>query len=230
MISVLICGAKGKMGKKVFECLQDNANIKAVCGIGKKDDFSNDDFPVFDDFKKVNKKIDVIVDFSSPSLTERTLEYALENKIPLCIFTTGIDKTTEKKIITSSKRIPVFYSSNTSVGINSISLILPELSKALNGFDVDIIEKHHRDKKDFPSGTAILLSKNLKNRKATFHSIRAGNAVGEHQIVFSGIDETVTITHQATDRKIFALGAIKAISFIIKKNKGLFDMQDLLKA
>ena len=248
MINLLISGALGRMGKKVFEASQNSDKVTAVGGVDIKEDLSNASFPVFADFNKVNQKIDVLVDFSSPTNLDNVLEFCLSNKIPAVLCATGYTEQQVEKVKAASKSIAIFRSGNMSLGVNVLIDLVKKAAAALYGFDVEIIEKHHNNKVDAPSGTALMLADAVKDvdsdkfnvygregicgkrkeKEIGIHAVRGGNIVGEHDVIFAGNFETVTLSHQATDRSVFAEGAVKAVIYLADKDSGLYDMNDVI--
>ena len=248
MINVLICGALGRMGKNVLNALNSSNKLIAKCGVDLVEDLSNPDFPIYDSIQKINEKIDVIIDFSSPKALDAILEFALKNNTPAVLCATGYSDEDINKINEASKSVALFRSGNMSLGVNILLDVVTKVAKALYGFDVEIIEKHHNNKVDAPSGTALMLADAVKqadpNKYYTYgregivgkrdkneigiHALRGGNIVGEHQVIFAGTDETVTISHQATDRAVFAIGAVKAAEYMADKKSGLYNMKDVL--
>lgn len=248
MIKLCIVGANGKMGKKVKENCANFNGISPVCGINKEENLTDKAFPIYDTFDKIKGKIDVIIDFSSPKVLENELDYCIKTKTPLVLCSTGLDEKDEEKVKLASKKIAIFRSANMSLGVNVLIELAKKAYSNLLGFDIEIIEKHHNQKKDAPSGTALMIANEIKkldnDKTFTFgrnglvgardkneigiHSIRGGNIVGEHQVIFAGESETITLTHEATDRAVFAVGAIKASLFIMNKKNGLFDMSDMI--
>lgn len=248
MINILISGANGKMGKKVKEAAFSFDNVKVVCGVDLIENFDNKDFPIYSNFNNVKEKIDVIIDFSAPSNLDNILNYISGKDIKAVLCATGYTDEMVAKIKNASKKNAIFRSSNMSLGVNVLIDVVKSACKNLYGFDIEIIEKHHNQKKDAPSGTALMLADAIKqeNKEKFYtygregivgardkneigiHAIRGGNIVGEHQVIFAGNDETLTFTHQATDRGVFANGAIKASMYISNKNNGLFDMSDMI--
>ena len=249
MVNVIINGALGRMGKKVKEAVLSFKDVNAVCGVDTREDFSDKDFPVYSSFDGVTEKADVIIDFSAPACLPSVLSYAEKNKTGAVICTTGLTESDVKLIENAAERIPVFRSANMSLGVNVLINLVKKAAELLCGFDVEIIEKHHNKKKDAPSGTALMIADEIKKvypekyyvygregicgaRKADeigIHAIRGGNVVGEHDVLFLGENETVTLSHQATDRGVFAVGAVKAAIFLSGKQNGLYDMSDILK-
>lgn len=248
MINAILCGSGGKMGKFVYNSAVKDGNINIVAGVDRVNNGEN--FPVFSDFSKINVKTDVIIDFSNPVLLDDLLEYAINNSIAVVIATTGYTDSQIEKIKKAAEKIPVFFTYNMSLGVNLICNLAKKAASILGDlFDVEIIEKHHNQKIDAPSGTAIMLanavnevfdgkmnyeydrhSKRQKRPKNEIgiHSIRGGTIVGEHDVIFAGQDEIVTISHQAFSKEVFAVGAVKAARFISKKPHGLYDMNSIL--
>ena len=237
----------GKMGGEVIKAAQKQEQCKIVCGFDKE--ASNQDFPIYSRLSDIKETVDVIIDFSVPVATFNILEYALKTKIPIVIATTGFSNEEIKKIEKYSKEIAIFKSSNMSVNINLMANILKKVAKVLKEDDIEIIETHHNRKIDSPSGTAIMLAdainkvfegekqynfqrmekreKRNKNQIG-FSSIRGGNIVGEHTVVFFGENETFEITHKAYSRQVFAEGALRAAEFIKNKQAGLYNMENIV--
>lgn len=248
MIKLLISGAKGKMGKKVYEACLGDSDIKAVCGVNIDEDFSNPDYPIYSSFANVKEEVDVIIDFSSPLALGGLLEFATKNGVPAVLCSTGYSEDDLANIKKASEKIAIFRSANMSLGVNVLIRAVKQVTSALSGFDIEIIEKHHNQKADAPSGTALMLANAVKEilpenyyvygregitgkrdkKEIGIHAIRGGNIVGEHDVIFAGENETLTFSHHASDRSVFANGAIKAAKYIANKKQGLFDMNDLL--
>lgn len=237
MIKVLINGINGKMGQVLQNEINNIDNMKVVAGISKNDNPEN-----------IKEKIDVIIDFSTPEGSLNILEYASKNNIPVVIATTGFTKEEQDKILEYSKNIPVFQSSNMSFEINLMCDMVAKLAKQLTNSDIEIVETHHRNKVDAPSGTALMLANSInenneydyvydrhsKKQKRTdkeigISSIRGGTEVGKHTVYFFGDNESFEITHTVNSRSIFAKGAIKAAEYLINKEKGFYNMKDLIK-
>lgn len=249
MVKILISGALGRMGKKVFEACQNNEQTKAVCGVDLIEDFSNSDFPIYSSFSAVKENPDVIIDFSSPLNLNNILDFATENGIPAVLCATGYDDENLNSIKIASKKTAIFRSANMSLGVNVLIDLVKRAAKTLYGFDVEIVEKHHNKKVDAPSGTALMLADGIKEiqkdkyytygrngkvgardvREIGIHAIRGGNIVGEHDVIFAGENEILTFSHQATDRGVFANGAVNAAIFLANKKIGVYDMNDLLR-
>ena len=248
MLKILLSGACGNVGRKITGICKNSEKYKIVCGVDRIS--SDTDFPVFDSFKNADTLSDVIIDFSNPSVLDGLLEYAVSNNIPCVLATTGYSEEQLKKIKEASKQIPIFFSANMSLGINLLCSLTKKASEVLgDDFDIEIIEKHHNQKLDAPSGTALMLAnavnsvnedkyiyeydRHSKRRKRPqneigIHSVRGGTIVGEHDVVFAGNDEVITLSHSAFSKEVFATGALKAAEFILDKQCGLYDMSDIL--
>lgn len=249
MTKVLLVGACGKMGRAVSGCIAALDDIEIVCGVDKAEVFSN--YPIYHDFNAVKEEVDVIIDFSHVSLLDSILDYAVKNNIPAVLATTGYDESQINRIHETSKIIPIFFTFNMSLGVNLLCSLAKKAAAILgDAFDIEIVEKHHNQKIDAPSGTAIMLanavndmfedqkhyeydrhSKRSKRSKSEIgiHSIRGGTIVGEHDVIFAGHDEVITLSHSAGSKEVFASGAIKAAKFISGKTAGLYDMKDVVK-
>lgn len=249
MTNIILCGAGGKMGKVISSGIKAYNDCKIVAGIDLYTDCAAD-FPVYNSFDKVTEKADVIIDFSNPALLDSLLDFAKLNKIPTVIATTGYSAEQTEKIKSASKEIPVFFSFNMSLGVNLLTALAKKAASILgDAFDVEIIEKHHNLKIDAPSGTAIMLanavnealddrmmytydrhSKREKRAKNEIgiHSVRGGTIVGEHDVIFAGHDEVITLSHHAASKEVFAEGAIKAAIFLADKPAGLYDMNNII--
>ena len=217
MSNLLICGALGRMGKKVYEASL-NSSLSAVCGVDRFEDKSNPNFPIYSSLNDVKEKIDVIIDFSAPASLPAILDYATKHNVPAILCATGYSAEDEKAVLEASKIVPLFRSANMSLGVNVLIDLVKKASAVLGDkFDIEIIEKHHNQKVDAPSGTALMLANAVKEvlpekfyvngregivGKRTkdeigIHAIRGGNIVGEHDVIFAGENETVTLSHQA---------------------------------
>lgn len=251
MLKMIISGCNGHMGHTVAQIAADDAEIEVVAGFDIKA-IKYDTFPVYADPMEFAGYADVVVDFSNPQALEGLLSYCATKKLPLVLCTTGHDEKQLDMIREASKKTPVFKSGNMSIGINlAIDLIKRAASFLGDGFDVEIIERHHRRKVDAPSGTALMLADAAKSalpydaeyiyerqsvrqprgkQEIGISSLRGGSIVGEHEVIFAGLDEVIEIKHTAYSRDVFAAGAVKAAKFIAAvKSPGIYDMQDLLK-
>lgn len=248
MINVILCGSGGKMGGYVANAIKEDTGMQVVAGVDK---FNNSQsFPVFKNFSEITVACDLIIDFSHPASLDNMLEFAILKKIPLVVATTGYSEAQIESIKNASKEIPVFFTFNMSLGVNLICSLAKKAASILgDGFDVEIVEKHHNQKIDAPSGTAIMLANSInevfgdtmnyeydrhsKRQKRTkneigIHSVRGGTIVGEHDVIFAGHDEIITISHSAFSKEVFAVGAVKAARFIYGKKAGLYDMNSIM--
>lgn len=247
MLEVMVNGCSGKMGQIVCDLVKQNENLLLKCGFDKNTsgEFT---FPVFDTIENITEKPDVIIDFSIPEATLNILKYAVSNKVPVVIATTGFTAEEEKIIKEYSKQIPIFKSANMSYDIMLMKKLLQWLAPLLKNTDIEITETHHNRKIDSPSGTAQMLAdainqslgntlhceynrhdKREKRNKSEIgmNSIRGGNIVGEHVVQFFGEFETFELKHTSYSRNVFAEGALKAASFIVNKPNGLYNMEDM---
>lgn len=249
MIKVLINGCNGKMGQEVAKIVNIDNDCVLLGGFDKENtgEFT---FPVYTDYNKIPEEADVIIDFSIPVATMNVLKYAKQKHIPVIIATTGFSKEQEAEIKNYSEYIPIFKSANMSLDINLMCRIVSNLAQILKGNDIEIIETHHNRKIDSPSGTAMLLADSInkaldnsmsyefnrhdKHEKRSkkeigISSVRGGNIVGEHSVIFFSENESFEIKHTAYSRSLFAEGAVKAAKFVVenKFDKGMFDMNDI---
>ncbi len=249
MINILLSGACGKMGNAVARCCKEDENTKIIAGVDKAEMLC--DFPVYKSFNDVKTVPDVIIDFSHISVLDSLLEYATRNNVAVILATTGYSESQIAKIKAVSSKIPVFFTANMSLGVNLLCSLAKSAAKILgSNFDIEIIEKHHNQKLDAPSGTALMLANSVnevfedkytyeydrhsKRQKRTkseigIHAIRGGTIVGEHDVIFAGHDEVITLSHSAQSKEVFAAGAVKAAKFIVGKPIGLYNMEDILK-
>lgn len=248
MTEIILNGCNGKMGMAVSNCVEAREDCKIVAGVDINTSKTRD-YPVVSNISDVNGG-DVIIDFSHPSCLTSVLEFAVTKKIPAVIATTGLNEADVENIKAAAKRVPIFFTFNMSLGVNLLVELAKTAQKVLsNGFDIEIVEKHHNQKIDAPSGTAIMLADALNeaadgkytyeyNRQTKcekrstneigIHSVRGGNIVGEHDIIFAGTDEIVTLSHSAYSKNVFAVGAVNAAIFIKDKAPGLYNMSDLV--
>lgn len=247
MINVLISGALGRMGRKVFDACALSDKLNAVCGVDIKE-VPSPDYPVYAGFDGVKEKVDVVIDFSAPANLDNVLNYCLNNGVPAVLCATGYTTADVDKVKAASEKIAVFRSGNMSLGVNVLIDLVKKAAAALDGFDVEIIEKHHNQKVDAPSGTALMLADGVKEinpekyytygrqgicgkrdkNEIGIHAVRGGGIVGEHEVIFASGFETVTLSHLATDRNVFADGAVKAAIYLSSKKNGLYNMSDVI--
>lgn len=251
MINILMSGCNGRMGQAIVSLVKERDDVKIVCGVDTYDGISNS-FPVYADFSNVSEEVDVIIDFSNPSALSGLLQYAVKNKIPAVLCTTGYNIEQISEINTAAENIAVFRSGNMSLGVNLLIEISKMAAKVFGSdFDIEIVEKHHNKKIDAPSGTALMIAdeisgvteyepeyvydrhsvRKMRDKKEIgISSVRGGTIVGEHDVIFAGDNEVLTISHQAQSRNLFAVGAINAAFFVADKAAGNYNMSDLLKS
>ena len=245
---IILCGACGKMGGNVLSLLQGDTEAEVVCGV---DLFPREiGVPVYKSFAEIREEADVIVDFSSAENVAERLAYAKANGLGIVLASTGFTAEDIALIDEYAKEIPLFKTANLSLGINVMQSVCKAIAQVLgDGYDIEIVEKHHNLKKDAPSGTALMLADTLNeafDEKKKFvqgrsgivgartkneigiHAVRGGTIVGEHEVIFAGEDETITVTHTATSKRVFAVGAIRAAKFLRGKPAGRYEMKDLL--
>ena len=245
---IILCGACGKMGGNVLSLLEQDENAVAVCGV---DLFPKEiGIPVYKSFNEITEQADVIIDFSSPVGVQERLEYAKTHNLGIVLASTGFSAEDLKVIDEYTKYVPIFKTANLSLGVNVMQALCKAAAQILgDNFDVEIIERHHNLKKDAPSGTALMLADTINeafdNQKRFvngrdgivgarekseigIHAVRGGTIVGEHEVMFAGEDEIITITHSARSKRVFAVGAIRAAKFLKGKQAGRYEMKDLL--
>lgn len=228
-MKLIVSGCRGKMGRKLIKTLSRESDIRIICGIDNTVDktVQVEEFPVFAAFGDHICKADAVIDFSHPTALKPLLAWCILNNCPVVIATTGLSPNDHRIIQEAAKQIPIFRSSNMSPGITVICRLLNILTSSLGmEFDVEIIEKHHKNKEDAPSGTVFMLEEAI-GKSCPTHSIRAGTIPGEHTIIFAGSDEIVELTHIALSRTVYARGALAAVRFLINQKPGLYSMKDL---
>ena len=250
MIKIALVGINGKMGQVICRLLDTNDAAKIVCGIDINPEEKNG-VPVYKALGEAKEEIDVIIDFSHPSSLEGTLQYATENKTALVLATTGLSPEQINAVNDASGKTPLFFSANMSLGVNLLIELSKKATALLEGsFDIEIIEKHHNQKIDAPSGTALAIAdainetcntaneyvydrhsvrKKRSRNEIGIHSLRGGTIVGEHSIIFAGTDEIIELKHTATSKEIFAVGAVKAAMFLYGKKAGMYNMGHLIE-
>ena len=236
MVKLGIAGVCGKIGRRIYELASFDRDFEVTLGLEKKGT------PMIGrELGKIKVSsipdgiflVDVFVDFTTPEETEANIDYVARYKKAYVLGTTGLNDAQLKKVEDISKVIPVVFSPNMSVGVNVLFTMLPEIAKRLGpDYSIEIVEAHHKAKKDAPSGTAKKFAQILADatrKEIPTHAIRLGDIVGDHTIIFCGNSERIEIKHQAHSRDLFALGALKAAKWIMGKPAGLYSMQDVLK-
>lgn len=249
MTNVVISGCCGKMGRVINDIISNRSDTKVIAGIDKVCEKCSD-FTVVSKPSELSCKPDVIIDFSHPSALDGLLEYAKTNGTALVLASTGYSDEETAKIKSAASEIPIFFTANMSIGINLMRELAKKAVSVLGEqYDVEIIEKHHNQKIDAPSGTALMLAESIneasgykysyvydrhsvrkKRDKAEIgiHSVRGGTIVGEHEIIFAGRDEVITLSHSAASKEVFAVGAVNAAVFVASKPAGLYSMADMI--
>lgn len=249
MKQIILSGCNGKMGHVISDIVMGRDDCTIVAGFDLNTQRQYD-YPVYAKPSEYTGSGDVIIDFSHPSLLTALLDYAEEKKIPIVLATTGYSKAQLEEIHAAAQRLPVFFSANMSLGINLMVELAKKAASVLGGsFDIEIIEKHHNQKIDAPSGTALMIAdavsgvlsekpqyvydrhsqrKKRDKNEIGIHAIRGGTIVGEHDIMFAGRDEILTISHTAMSKEVFASGAVNAAVFMCGKAPGLYNMKDMV--
>ena len=248
-MDIILCGCGGHMGRAVAEAAAA-AGHRIVAGVDRCTDGSFP-FPVYPTAEAATEKADVLIDFSHPSALHGVLAAATDRQLPAVIATTGLDDAQIAAIRVTATKIPVFFSSNMSVGVAVLAALTKKAAAVLGGdFDIELVEMHHNRKLDAPSGTALMLADaarqglahpveyvydrhDRRQKRAPeeigISSVRGGNIIGEHQVIFAGGDEVLTLTHRAQSRSIFAAGALRAAAFLLEQPAGLYTMDALVQ-
>ena len=250
MVKVIMHGCNGKMGQMISGLIAADEEIEIVAGIDAYDDGRNG-YPVFTDITKCDIGADVVIDFSTAAAVDALLAYCADKKLPCVLCSTGLSDEQLAKVKEASAKTAVLKSANMSLGINILLKLLKEAAAALApaGFDIEIVEKHHNQKVDAPSGTALALADSIKEelddayayvydrsskrekrsqKEIGISAVRGGTIVGDHDVIFAGTDEVVTFSHRAYSRAVFGKGAIQAAKFLAGKPAGMYDMSDVI--
>ena len=243
---LIINGAGGRMGQTLLSLIENNENYNLAASCSMEFD-TDSEKGIYKNISEFDGEADCIIDFSNHLATKDVTEYAVKRNIPLVIATTGQTAEELTMIKEASESIPLFYSQNMSLGVAVLSCLAKITAKAFPDADIEIIEKHHNQKLDVPSGTAILLADSIKSVKDNceynigrheygkrkkneigIHAIRMGGEVGTHEIIFAMGSQVLTLKHEAENRSLFAEGALSAASFLIKQEKGFYNMDNIL--
>ena len=250
MVRIIMHGCNGKMGQVITGLVADDPNAQIVAGIDIADNRDNG-YPVFTDIKKCDVAADVIVDFAAAAAVNALLDYSVEKQIPVVLCTTGLSDEQLARVKESSKKVAILKSANMSLGINTLMKLLKDAANvfAPAGYDIEIVEKHHNQKVDAPSGTAIALADSINEarggeyeyvydrsqvrkkrdkKEIGISAVRGGTIVGEHEVIFAGIDEVIEFKHTAYSKSVFAKGAVEAAKFLAGKPAGMYDMADVI--
>ncbi|MCI8622934.1 MAG: 4-hydroxy-tetrahydrodipicolinate reductase [Provencibacterium sp.] len=248
-IRIILSGAGGKMGRAIRALCSEREDCTIVAGFDLRAG-GEAPFPIYPEPAQCTQEADVVIDFSHPSVLEPLLAYCRERKLPAVLATTGYSPEQLSAIQAAAADIPVFSTANMSLGVNLLASLCEKAAAVLgHDFDIEIIEKHHNQKIDAPSGTALMLadrisgalekkpqyvydrhSERRKRRREEIglHAVRGGTIVGEHEVLFAGTDETITLSHAAYSKQVFAAGAINAALFLAGQPAGIYDMGDLV--
>ena len=250
-ISVLLSGYNGRMGRALAKMAEASGRFTIAAGVDINPAAINPSFPVYMKLSDFSGRADVIVDFSIHSAADALFAYAVEAGLPAVIATTGHTPGELELIKRASASVPIFKSANMSLGVNLLAGLAKKATALLKGYDVEIVEAHHNQKLDAPSGTALMLAEavgsameeapeyvydrhNVRRIRGKneigLHSIRGGTIVGEHEVIFAGADEVLKLSHSALSREMFASGALRAAEFIIGKAPGLYSMEELISS
>lgn len=250
MTNIIMNGCNGRMGRMITDIANKDTDVQIVAGIDAYDKVAND-YPVFTNIFDCNVDADVIIDFSTASAIDDLLKYAVEKKIPVVLCTTGLTSEQLDNVQKASEKVAILKSANMSLGINTLMKILKVATEVLanRGYDIEIVEKHHNQKLDAPSGTALALAdcinqvlnneydytydRSSRREKRTekeigISAVRGGTIVGEHEVIYAGIDEVIEIKHTAYSRAVFAKGAVDAAKYLASKETGMYNMADVL--
>lgn len=249
MTKIIMNGCNGKMGQVITRLVSEDTDAQIVAGFDVNNSVENL-YPVFANPMDFDGEADVVIDFSHPSSLTGILEFCKARKLPIIICTTGLTPEQKEEFSAAASEIPVFFSANMSLGINLLIELAKKAAKLLEGnFDIEIVERHHNQKIDAPSGTALAIAEAIdetlsypaefvfdrhsvrKKRKSTeigISAVRGGTIVGDHEIIFAGNDEVIELNHHAASKEVFAVGAIKAAKFMVGKSAGMYAMNDLI--
>jgi 4-hydroxy-tetrahydrodipicolinate reductase len=251
MVKVIMHGCNGKMGQVITKIAAEDEGLEIVAGIDKYTGLTNT-YPVFANVKDCDVEADVVIDFSNASAVDELLEYCVEKQVPVVLCTTGLSEEQLEKVEEASEKVAVLKSANMSLGVNLLLKLLKDATKVLApaGFDIEIVEKHHNQKVDAPSGTALALADSIneelnneydykfdrsterkkRNKKEIgVVAVRGGTIVGEHEVIYAGNDEVIEFKHSAYSKAVFAKGAVEAARFLAGKEAGRYDMSDVIQ-
>ena len=250
MVKIIMHGCNGHMGQVISDIVEKDPDAEIVAGIDIADQGKNS-YPVFTDIDACQTEADAIIDFSSAKATDKLLEYSAARQIPVVLCSTGLSEEQLAKVEETSRKVAVLKSANMSLGINTLLKLVQDAARVLAaaGFDMEIVEKHHRLKVDAPSGTALALADSLNeamdnkyhyvsdrsqtrekrdDKEIGISAVRGGTIVGEHEVIFAGQDEVIEFKHTAYSKAIFGKGAVEAAKFLAGKPAGRYDMSDVI--
>ena len=250
MVKIIMHGCNGKMGQVITDMVKNDDTAEIVAGIDVVDNRDNG-YPVFTDIDACVVPADVIIDFAAAVAVDKLLDYSVKHKIPVVLCTTGLSEAQIAKVEEASRKVAVLRSANMSLGINTLMKLLKEAANifAPAGYDIEIVEKHHNQKVDAPSGTAIALADSINEarnneyeyvydrsqvrkkrdkKELGISAVRGGTIVGEHEVIFAGVDEVIEFKHTAYSKSVFAKGAVEAGKYLAGKSAGLYNMSDVI--
>ncbi|MCR5691406.1 MAG: 4-hydroxy-tetrahydrodipicolinate reductase [Eubacterium sp.] len=252
MTKIIMSGCCGAMGRTISSIVQEDPEAEIVAGIDLAEG-KDLGYPIFKSIQDCDIEADAIIDFSTPKILDDLLNYSIEKKVPIVLCTTGYDEGQLAKIEEAAKKTAILKSANMSLGINTLMKLLQDAAKVLaaEGYDVEVVEKHHNQKLDAPSGTALALADAVNEamnnqyeyiydrsqrrqkrdkKELGISAVRGGTIVGEHDVIFAGRDEVITFSHTAYSKAVFGKGAVSAAKFLKGKEVGRFDMADVIAA
>lgn len=252
MVRMIMHGCNGKMGQVISDICREDSEIEIVAGIDPYTGKENP-YPVFPEIGQCEVQADVVVDFAAAAAVDSLLDYCVKRSLPVVLCTTGLSEAQLAKVEEAGTKVAVLKSANMSLGVNTLMGLLKDAAKILApaGFDIEIVEKHHNQKLDAPSGTALALADSINEaldqayeykydrtqerkkrgrQEIGIQAVRGGNIVGEHEVIFAGMDEVIEIKHTAYSKAIFAKGAVEAAKFLAGKPAGKYDMRDVTAA
>lgn len=251
MVRIIMHGCNGRMGQMISNLVKEEEQVQIVAGVDRFEGIQNT-YPVFESIEKCDVEADVVIDFSNAKAVDSLLAYCEEKKLPVVLCTTGLSEEQLARVKEVSEKSAVLKSANMSMGINLLMKLLKDAVKVLApaGYDVEIVEKHHNQKLDAPSGTALALADSMNEamdnefeyvydrsqvrkkrdkKEMGISAVRAGTIVGEHEVLFAGIDEVIEFKHTAYSRSVFGKGALEAAKFLAGKPAGMYDMSDVIQ-
>ena len=251
MVKIIMHGCNGKMGRMITEILKGDERAAIVAGVDTYTEIVNT-YPVFENIRACDIEADVVIDFSNAKAADDLLDYCVEKNLPVVLCTTGLSEEQLDKVKKVSQKIAVLKSANMSMGINLLLKLLKEAAQVLSpaGYDIELVEKHHNQKLDAPSGTALAMAdainealdntctyvydrsqvrKKREKKEIGISAVRAGTIVGEHEVLFAGTDEVIEFKHTAYSRSVFAKGAVEAAKYLKGKDSGMYDMGDVIE-
>lgn len=251
MVRAVMHGCNGKMGQVITGLIKADEGIELVAGIDTYTGIQND-YPVFENIEQCDVQADVIIDFSNAGAVDALLGYCAGRQVPVVLCTTGLTEEQLGKVREASKKTAVLKSANMSLGINLLMKLLKDAVKVLGpaGFDIELVEKHHNQKVDAPSGTALALADSIneamdggyeyvydrsqvrrkrEKKELGISAVRGGTIVGDHEVIFAGADEVIEFKHTAYSKAVFGKGAVEAAKFLAGKPAGMYDMSDVIR-